>query len=364
MAKEHSQFEFNVMMFGGKRTGKTSVLAAMQECFDIKFKNVGLTISPYDRQTTELMKKKRAEMDGYFLKTEKYFECKDSPTLDKAVHSFKIQIKDKTRGVIKLNFLDYPGEWVNSDSHYKELSEEVRKAHVIIVAIDTPYLVEIPSQNDSKSIGVYNEKRNFPHKLAQLLRSSFLLGEDFPQKMVMFVPLKCETYYHNLKMTFVNGLIESAYSEALQYLNDENALYCETVILPILTLGEVEFYSFKTFRDGRIDLNQNGLPTTEMYKKTNPNAVEATPVYCEQPAAYTLMYLLDQAKESKKIRGNKIAKTIRKFFQRIEELFMGMPTAEEFIQIREEVLNVINDAGYIHKVINDPFNYNDIGGGT
>lgn len=49
-----TQFEFNVMMFGGKRTGKTSVLAAMQECFEEKFKGVGLTITPDDDKVTKL----------------------------------------------------------------------------------------------------------------------------------------------------------------------------------------------------------------------------------------------------------------------------------------------------------------------
>lgn len=359
--KDQPHFEFNVMMFGGKRTGKTSVLAAMKECFDIKFKNVGLTISPYDAQTSDLMKKKRSEMDGYFQKTDEYFECKDSPTHDKATHSFKIQINDRTKGIIKLNFLDYPGEWVNSESHYKELAEEVRKAHVIIVAIDTPYLVEMPSQGDSARIGIYNSRRNFPSKLAKLLEENFQLGAEFPKKMVLFVPLKCEKYYHSLKMTFVNELIISAYSDALQHLRGDNSQYCETVILPIITLGEVDFCRFKAKPDGTIDLNKNGLPTTEMYKKRNANAKKAAPIYCEQPAAYILMYLLDQAKESKKIKGNKVSKTIRRFFQWVQE-FTGMPTAEEFIKIREEVLKVINDEGYIHTAINDPFNYNDDGG--
>lgn len=359
--KDQPQFEFNVMMFGGKRTGKTSVLAAMKECFDNKFKNVGLTISPYDAQTIDLMKKKRSEMDGYFQRTEDYFECKDSPTLDKAKHSFKIQINDRTKGVIKLNFLDYPGEWVNSESHYKELAEEVKRAHVIIVAIDTPYLVEMPLPGDSNRIGKYNDKRNFPRKLAQLLKFNFMLGAEFPKKMVLFVPLKCEKYYHSLKMTVVNDLIISAYCEALQHLSGNNSQYCETVILPIITLGEVDFFSFKVKADGSIDLNQSGLPTTEMYKKRDTKAKKAVPIYCEQPAAYILMYLLDQAKESKRIKGNKVSKAIKRFFQWVQE-FTGMPTAEEFIKIREEVLKVINDEGYIHTAINDPFNYNDDGG--
>ncbi len=90
------KFKFNVMMFGGKRTGKTSVLAALQECFDKKFSNVGLTISPDDKATTTKLEAKRQEMDDYFTKTAELFECKDSPTKDKATYSFKIQIQGGT----------------------------------------------------------------------------------------------------------------------------------------------------------------------------------------------------------------------------------------------------------------------------
>lgn len=95
-------------------------------------------------------------------------------------------------------------------------------------------------------------------------------------------------------------LFARVYSDALLHLSGTNSKYCESVILPIITLGDVDFYSFKSNPDGKIDINQYGLPTTEMYKKTNASATKAKPIYCEQPAAYILMYILDQAKESKK----------------------------------------------------------------
>lgn len=361
MSKE--KFKFNVMMFGGKRTGKTSVLAALQECFDKKFSNVGLTISPDDKATTERLKAKRQEMDHYFTKTDELFECSDSPTPGKVTYSFKIQIQGKKNGIITLNFIDYPGEWVNkatNPKHYKELAEEVKKAHIIIVAIDTPYLVEHPTTNN---IGKYNGQRNFPNGLAELLKSNFLLGADYPPKMVLFVPLKCERYYHSKQMTMVTRLIISSYGNAISYLGGNNAKYCETVILPILTLGGIDFYDFKRLDNGQIFLNAKGLPITELYKKRDPRAKKATPCYCEQPASYILMYLLDQAKESMRVKkGSKVPKLVQKFLLYFQNTFMGMPTAAEFINIREEVLKVINDEEYIHGFIYDPLKYNTFGG--
>ena len=351
-----TQFEFNVMMFGGKRTGKTSVLAAMQECFEEKFKGVGLTITPDDDNTKKLMEKKRNEMNGYFKNSSELFECKDSPTLDKAVHSFKIQIKNKKNGVIRLNFLDYPGEWINSNTHYSELAEEARKAHIIIVAIDTPYLIE-QSSSEYTTIGKYNEKRNFPDSLYKLLKENFKLGSEYPKKMVLFVPLKCEKYFHAWKLSVVNNLIRSAYKNVFSYLGTENGKYCESVILPIITLGEVDFHSFKKNSSGSIELNKSGLPTTEIYKIRNKMANKAEPLYCEQPAAHVLMYILFQAKESKREEGNTLSKLCKRFKNFFQEKFLKMPTAGEFIKINEAVYKVINDPRYIHDVVNDPLNF-------
>ena len=47
-------FEVNIMMFGGRRSGKTSILAAMKECVDHVFsdeKELGLSISSLDFDT-------------------------------------------------------------------------------------------------------------------------------------------------------------------------------------------------------------------------------------------------------------------------------------------------------------------------
>lgn len=64
-------FEVNIMMFGGRRSGKTSILAAMKECVDHVFsdeKELGLSISSLDFDTMKALEDKvRSSVDIMML---------------------------------------------------------------------------------------------------------------------------------------------------------------------------------------------------------------------------------------------------------------------------------------------------------
>lgn len=58
-------FEINVMMFGGRRSGKTSILAAMKECVDQVFRDeqeLGLSISSLDFDTAKKIEMKHLHL--------------------------------------------------------------------------------------------------------------------------------------------------------------------------------------------------------------------------------------------------------------------------------------------------------------
>ena len=53
------------MMFGGRRSGKTSILAAMKECVDQVFRDeqeLGLSISSLDFDTMKALEEKNQEL--------------------------------------------------------------------------------------------------------------------------------------------------------------------------------------------------------------------------------------------------------------------------------------------------------------
>lgn len=88
-------FEINVMMFGGRRSGKTSILAAMKECVDQVFRDeqeLGLSISSLDFDTMKALEEKNQELHLYYSEKDR----------DEALHL--ITIRHSLREYISLVF--------------------------------------------------------------------------------------------------------------------------------------------------------------------------------------------------------------------------------------------------------------------
>lgn len=89
---KNNDLEINVMMVGGNRCGKTSVLASMQECFAKAQKNTPLVINCANDETLNTIIEKREEMKHYFAAkgTEKTFVPSEEPTRDISEYPFSI----------------------------------------------------------------------------------------------------------------------------------------------------------------------------------------------------------------------------------------------------------------------------------
>ena len=156
----------DVMMFGGRRTGKTSVLAAMQACFDETLGKDNLMITPVGDDTLLIIEEKQREMQEYYHNKKRGLVPDDKPTSDLNEYTFGIKLKNKSgqEGMMTINFIDYPGEWLGNDrknkEHRTQINENLLKINVIINAIDTPYLMEGTRTNRDEEIGKYNDLRN------------------------------------------------------------------------------------------------------------------------------------------------------------------------------------------------------------
>ena len=169
--------EINVMMFGGRRCGKTSVLAAMQSCFENQFGKGNFIISTADTETLFAIEDKKEEILAYFQDKGKKrsFVPDQNPTENIMNYKFYISLKHKHNGRIIINFIDYPGEWLSNQNKIKELEALMKESHIILVAIDTPHLMEGIGNTDPDTLGKFNNKRNYCGIISNMLKNNFSL---------------------------------------------------------------------------------------------------------------------------------------------------------------------------------------------
>ncbi len=348
-----NNYSVNIMMFGGRRCGKTSVLAAMKECFDKKNGGSDLTITADDNETMLTLRKKRNEIRNYFANrgNAKRFKPDDNPTKGKQEYKMRISLKSKSNNNLVLNFLDFPGEDLDNASTLDELDKDMEKSEIIIIAVDTPFLMENCITNDPEEVGQYNEGRNYCDQLSDMVKQHFDLNKS--RKMIIFVPLKCEKYIPNQQST-INSKICNAYSSLINHVTaNEYANSCQVVITPIQTFGKARFARFDTDGAGNIKLDENGLPSDPIYIFDDDAKNEPEPVNCEIPVEMILLYLFDTARQAKQKEINNL-KGFEKIAFRFGKTFLGWPGADDFMGQEDYLREQLRKASRNYFIVADP----------
>lgn len=289
-AKSTSELKINVMMIGGRRCGKTSVLAAMQSCF----KNV-LSETPFVMNTegnaTDELEKKRTEVKNYFLykTTDRTFVPDDNPTGDEKHYTFSIRLKGSS-DKIKIEFVDIPGEWLADGEHRERLEELMAESRILLVAIDTPHLME--------EEGRYNDQRNRCYRICEMITSVGFADAAKGAGMILLIPLKCERYRNDGRMEDVAARTAEAYQELSNYImqpgKDGKKSLCQVAVTPIFTMGGAAFDRFK--RNDNMDIiidDKYDTPQCAFYYFPDMTKKAPEPLYCEQPLLYVLEFTLN-----------------------------------------------------------------------
>lgn len=315
MGKTGKDLTVNIMMVGGRRCGKTSVLAAMQSCFEEQLSGTPLFIGADDYEMMDIIEAKQQEMRQYFLEQGKNrdFIPDNLPTEEISEYPFYVGIKDKSSR-IHVNFIDYPGEWLGEKDHLEDLHRRMEQSRILLIAIDTPHLME--------QKGLYNDPRNRCRRVTEMIKKAGFADANKGAGMVLFVPLKCERYYNRNQMGEVCAKVQEVYKPLLQYLQQPGAgggsSRITIAVTPILTLGGAEFSRFYR-EDGEIVLDKWGTPTKAIYHFYPDMGKDAPePKFCEQPLLYMLAYVIEQARrarEEQKNSGNIFTNFVLTFFQ-------------------------------------------------
>lgn len=281
-----SQIEFSVLMLGARRTGKSSVLASMLDNFqrvtsgcDVTLSAIGETVCRLQAKKDELMNVFNTKMYGDTWVVDALLD----PNSAKIKYLFNMNVHGSDNEY-KLVFTDIPGEDIAS-AKISDIAQDMIRSHVIIITVDTPHLME--------EEGRFNEAFNKISTLNQLFTADNRLFSI--NKLILFVPLKCEKYYHEGRMKEVREAVKKEYDVIIKHLGNKNISSKVTMaITPILTMGDVVFSHFQKNDKGLVNVCLDGVekyrPKYVHYTFRNKNP-KFSPHFCEQPLIYTLSFL-------------------------------------------------------------------------
>lgn len=301
-------------MFGPRRCGKSSALAAMIDQFEAVSRAADDDIVlAADGSTEKLLAGKQTSLRNIFEEHSRksgYWEIDEHP--DSALHEyvFMLQVRGN-ENPYPIIFTDIPGEWLMEGKRKKEVDQLLEKSQAVLVAVDAPHLVE--------DGGAYSRSFNIVDQVENFLMN--IEGDSNQARLLLFVPLKCEKYYHENRMDEVNTAIKEQYQKLLTSLksSDVKKTAYTVAVTPILTLGGAVFHDFGRDEDGFVDRITATVykslfkrPKHAYYKlyETDPNY---RPKYCEQPVLYLLNYILkvvEMSENTKKKQGNLFGKAV------------------------------------------------------
>ena len=287
--------EIHVLMIGGKRCGKTTVLASMKEETAKALAATTLTLTLSDTETErylndaiEVITDKMSAFDAPLTR----IEVDENPTSAERICTFQLS----GAGVnLPIYFHDIPGEWLE-DEHMNDVVNLVKISQVIMIAIDTPYLF---SKMTTNCYGEYHEEYNRPELVTNFFKNA-VSTDDLMDRMVLFVPIKCERYFHltetpRLNIYYRNYMqdlkdaVGAGYRELIIYLRSAAQLEdcCTLAITPILSAGGIDFIRFRT--------DEQTGKLVSLYQKPEflPESESGYhPRFCEQPMIYALVHIL------------------------------------------------------------------------
>lgn len=230
-----------VLMMGGQRAGKTSMLAGLietmthgkvKDIIDVKNTTESKPASSKLVKSIECLKWNLLNSYGktYLIDEGKSGEFEE----------FMLEIGiPNTDNKMSIQFSDVSGEYYDMGrTHDEEIREKVREYDVFLIAIDTPNLMEAINPDNRLCNEAINNSYNHVNDIYTFL-SELDDKEGADAKLVIFVPLKCEKWAKEGKINQVVERVKAVYAPSLHALSQYTNV--EVDIMPIQTVGNIVF---------------------------------------------------------------------------------------------------------------------------
>lgn len=279
--------ELQITMLGPTGVGKTTLLTAIYEQFESNIGSTDLQLTPDDDSAAILQDRLielKSLLDVFEAKGRHGIQGTEAIAGPESLRSFTFGLGKKgTAPSLQLRFCDYPGgyhETKATAAEKKFLTELVRESAVVLIAIDTPALMEKISKPEKP--GRYHEKINRPSQIKDLFKKVY---QDLNSpRMVIFAPIKCEKYIKDTKSAKELAVkVKQGYDPLIQQFKSEpltNKIV--SIITPIQTIGSVQF--------SRLETDDQDNP--RFYFRKTRHDEGYCPQDSEQPLRYLLRFLL------------------------------------------------------------------------
>lgn len=266
-------------MLGPRAVGKTSIMASIFSDSRKEVAGTKLCFIPQE-SCANVLNLKKAKLQDIIIKRKEFADRPNTGAIEASSTvtslDFDMGLKDRAKS-INISIKDFPGEYL--DSKPEEVSEFIDESHIVMIAIDTPYLIE--------DHGKYNEEKNEVYQVVSFFMNH---SKSLTNKLVLLIPLKCERYFHDGVIDEVTDRVQDVYSTLIDFCKANN-IAC--AVTPIQTLGGVEFDRF-------IDNSSSvsALSKLSSYRFYGA-APEYMPMFCVQPLYYLLTYVANYYEWSK-----------------------------------------------------------------
>lgn len=234
----HRDIAVDVLVLGVRGAGKTSLLATMLYDRNDLLKNKGLKFTADDDTKTRLKNAIDKMRDMVESGGELAIGEGLAGTVGLSDFNFQLKFEGNSWGEtpdFRIAFHDYQGGILTGDTKdkdYEKLAENFLKSQIVFILVDTPYLME----GDESLKKMYLAQ----DRILELFNDK---GENSGDKMIAFVPTKCEFYLRRNKGGEVKARIEKEFRdlfEKIRELNGKKKKY-EVYFTPVQTIGGVEF---------------------------------------------------------------------------------------------------------------------------
>jgi len=349
--------EIRVLMCAGRRVGKTSVMAAMEENMRSALSGGHAAIriwqssadgsNPLDAFRLKQMEAFKADWDSPFYYAEESSQTGEhgdsTATHETNVFEGEIRVKDAKGGYKMVNairFRDPRGEDFSdtvSQARRNQVKEWIRESQVLILAIDTPRLMECDENGEN---GAFHEAFNKPEEITDLIKEAWQGDEE--NRLILFVPLKCELYLREGRGAEIVSRVQEGYRSLITYIRTTaRAARCSMAIVPCETMGGLEFRKFERLGGYDEARKPSAFRSVYGYRRFETGERARRPKNCEQPLLYMLMFIFGMRKTGR--TGSRLFRALSRMpaYEELQEAHVEI--AQKCLRREEEGFFVLND---------------------
>lgn len=309
LISEPHTMEHKVIMLGGRRAGKSTILAsilhllkegtpgylAIADVTDYNQKLLGTDGKMYRIPT---LQNKRAEAEGFILEKKKGTSFLVDMAPSKVSASYVLNVKEnRGNNTIKLEFVDVPGEWMRQGTaENAKLEEIVHDSDVFVIAIDTPFLMQ---DGEEQYSSLLNETYNRIPEIESTLVKNMKIEETtldtkdgeqsfkLDRKLILLCPVKCEKWVQEHRIGEVTQKVKKAYKNLIkQFVTIPEV---EMWIMPISTVGGLQVdqlrpaMRFYKDEDDKLGITCHEDPLTGVIINGEGKVIRRTPASFVEP---------------------------------------------------------------------------------